>query len=186
VGATRFLVWRGSDDWRAEGTHVEFDDGGLRATGTQIGGDPLPYRVDYALDATDGFRTRRFEVTAAADDGTRRLVLERSTDDEWRIDGETATALAGAQDCDLGLSPLTNFMPLRRHRLHERDGGADFLMAWVEVPNLVVHASAQRYEHVAPGVVRFIDRGLFDGFTADLELDADGLVLRYPDLAERV
>jgi hypothetical protein len=38
---------------------------------------------------------------------------------------------------------------------------------------------------VAPGVVRFVDRGQFDGFTAELELDRDGLVVRYPGLAER-
>jgi len=35
-------------------------------------------------------------------------------------------------------------------------------------------------------VVRYVDRGLFDGFEAELELDADGLVVRYPELAMRV
>jgi hypothetical protein len=34
--------------------------------------------------------------------------------------------------------------------------------------------------------VRFIDRGLSEGFTADLVLDADGLTELYPELAERV
>jgi hypothetical protein len=34
--------------------------------------------------------------------------------------------------------------------------------------------------------VRYVDRGLFDGFTAELELDRDGLVVHYPGLAERV
>ena len=31
-------------------------------------------------------------------------------------------------------------------------------MAWVSVPDLGVHGSAQRYEHVRPGVVRYVDR----------------------------
>jgi hypothetical protein len=58
-------------------------------------------------------------------------------------------------------------------------------MACVDVPSLTVHESEQRYEHLAPGIVRYVDRGRFEGFTAELELDPDGLVLRYPGLAER-
>jgi hypothetical protein len=54
-------------------------------------------------------------------------------------------------------------------------------MAWVSLPDLKVHRSEQRYEHLAPGRVRFSS----DGFTADLELDADGLVITYPGLARR-
>jgi hypothetical protein len=59
-------------------------------------------------------------------------------------------------------------------------------MAWVSVPELTVHAARQRYTHIRPGLVRFesLD-GQFEGFTADLELDDDGLIVRYPGLAER-
>jgi hypothetical protein len=53
-----------------------------------------------------------------------------------------------------------------------------------------VHTYPQRYEHVrttADGsVVRFIDQGPSAGFVADLVLDADGLVLEYPQIARRV
>jgi hypothetical protein len=166
----RFVVWRGTDEWRAEAASVELGADGLRATGTQIG---RGYRVDYELDATlAGFVTRRLVVRAAGDGFDRELVLER---------GDMGDAL----DCDLGLSPLTNAMPVLRHRLHERPGGADFVMAWVSVPELEVTESAQRYEHVRPGVVRFVDRGLFAGFEAELSYDEDGLALSYPELAER-
>jgi hypothetical protein len=54
----------------------------------------------------------------------------------------------------------------------------------VSVPDLRLHASPQRYEHVRPGVVRYV--ALDGDFTAELELDDDGLVVRYPRLAERV
>ena len=100
--------------------------------------------------------------------------------------GATAPELDGALDCDLGLSPLTNLMPIRRHALHQREGVAEILAAWVSVPDLSLHASRQRYEHVRTGVVRFTDLGVHDGFSAELELDADGLVLLYPELARRL
>jgi uncharacterized protein len=62
--------------------------------------------------------------------------------------------------------------------------------AWVSVPDLRVHAYPQRYEAVrrtsSGSIVRFIDRGLHAGFTADLVLDLDCLVVNYPQLARRV
>jgi hypothetical protein len=100
------------------------------------------------------------------------------------VDGARHGDLDGALDCDLAFSPLTNLMPVRRSGLRELPGSEDFVMAWVSVPDLKVHASPQRYEHVRPDVVRFLS---LDGdFTAELELDDDGLVVRYPRLAERV
>jgi hypothetical protein len=69
--------------------------------------------------------------------------------------------------------------------LNKRPGAADFLMAWISVPDLSVVASPQRYEHVSKDVVRYVDRGLFPGFTAVLDLDPTGIVEVYPDLAER-
>ena len=197
-----FILWRGIDEWRAEASSVELTSNGVRAAGTQFGTDPLPYRADYSLDATDGFVTRRFEVTTRGTGWSRRAVLEHDGFGAWEcaveaagdVDlpapGVEAETLAGALDCDLGFSPLTNFMPVRRHRLHEGPGVEDFVMAWVSVPSLEVFASAQRYEFVRQDddvrVVRFIDRGRFAGFTAELELDADGLVVFYPALAKRV
>ena len=100
-------------------------------------------------------------------------------------------ALAGALDCDLGLSPLTNAMPVHRHRLDREPGSFDFVMAWVSVPDLAVHAARQRYRHVSSdgdgGIVRF--ESLEDDrvtFTSDLEFGADGLIDVYPQLARRL
>ena len=172
---THFVTWRGLDEWRAESATVELADDGLKATGTQLGAD---YRLDYRLDASANFVTRSIEIVAVGQGWERTLELRHDGRGGWT----GADGVAGALDCDLALSPLTNAMPIRRSGLHRSEGAADFLMAWIEVPSLRVHASAQRYEHVRPGVVRYVD----DGFSAELELDADGLVVRYPGLAERV
>ena len=172
----RLVIWEGVDAWRVELAQVELWESGLRATGTQLGVEPEPYRLDYRLDAADGFVTRRLEVEVKLAEHERRLALAR--------DGEGW--IEGALDCDLGLSPLTNAMPVQRTGLLERPGAEDFLMAWVSVPDLAVHGSAQRYEHVRPGVVRYVDRGRFEGFTAELAFDPDGLVLDYPGLARRI
>jgi hypothetical protein len=55
-------------------------------------------------------------------------------------------------------------------------------MALVNVPGLSVERSLQRYVPLERGTVRFRS----GTFTADIEFDADGFVVRYPGLAERV
>jgi hypothetical protein len=95
--------------------------------------------------------------------------------------------LSEALDIDIQNSPLTNTMPILREGFRE-GGSGDFVMAFVTLPTLRVEASPQRYEHVRAtetgSVVRYISR---DGdFTADLELDTDGLLAFYPRLARRI
>lgn len=198
----RLALWSGIDAWRAEAASVDLTTDGVWATGTQLGATPIPYRLEYELDAREGFvtRTLRLEATGAA--WARRLRLSRDEDGAWRGEAEhegdadlppgggDTDELRGALDCDLALSPLTNLMPILRHGLHQRPGRIEFLMAWVSVPDLGIHPSRQRYEHVrrdAEGaVVRFTELGVTPGFEADLTLDTDGLVVRYPDLARRV
>jgi|SRR5215218_5453708 len=181
---SRALTWRGLEEWLAEHAQVDLWDAGVVATGVQLGVEPAPYRVDYHLDAPSDWVTRRLEVDASGAGWRRSLVLEHDGAGAWTLDGERVADLDGALDCDLAFSPLTNLMPVCRHGLHEAAGMADFAMAWVSVPDLAVHRSPQRYEHLRGGVVRYI--ALDGDFTADLELDADGLVVRYPRLAERV
>jgi hypothetical protein len=177
---SRVAIWRGTDEWRAEAASIELGPDRLTASGTQISDDPRPYRVDYRLECGGGFVTRLLEV-ATADE---RLALERADDGNWTANGEPLAGLAQALDCDLAFSPLTNAMPILRHRLHREPGERDFAIAWVDVPDLTVHVSRQRYTHVRPGVVRF--ESLDSDFAADLELDDDGLVAFYPQLARRV
>ena len=57
-------------------------------------------------------------------------------------------------------------------------------MAWVSVPDLRVHASRSATSTCAPASCA--SSSLDSDFTAELELDDDGLVVRYPRLAERV
>ena len=187
------IIWRGLDSTRLEAVHVVWGDESLVASGTQIGTSPEAYRLDYRLDVTSGWLTRVLELSAVGRGFARGLRLERD-ERGWSAkrtgDGPAgdldAAALADAVDCDLGFSPLTNLMPVRRHRLNEAAGAVDYIMAWVSVPDLDVFASKQRYEHVRPAVVRFYDYGVADGFTAELVLDHLGVVRHYPELAERV
>ncbi|MEX2237247.1 MAG: putative glycolipid-binding domain-containing protein [Dehalococcoidia bacterium] len=69
-------------------------------------------------------------------------------------------------------------------RQHQRPGAREFVMAWVSVPDLKVHSAGQRYEHIAPGLVRFATAE--GDFAADLRVDKDGFLVGYPGLARRL
>jgi uncharacterized protein len=172
----RRLVWRGLEEWLAEACEVMLDGDRLRAVGVQLGAEPEPYRADYELITGPDWVTERLLVTR----GELTLDLRRAADGSWTANGEPQPHVEGALDCDLAFSPLTNFMPARRLS----SVSADHVMAWVSLPDLTVRRSAQRYERIDDRRVRFI--ALEDGFTAELELDEDGLVMLYPRLAERV
>jgi hypothetical protein len=204
----RLLIWEGepggAGGWRTEAAEVELKDDALRASGTRLATEPLPYRLDYWLDASgDGYVTRSQRIAASGEGWERRLHLQRDPSGEWTtiaVSSEGALDLPApgdlpdlgeALDCDLGFSPLTNTMPLLRHRLHRQPGRGGFVMAWISVPDLAVRASHQRYEHVDiigdGATLRY--SSVEDGretFTADLESDRDGLIRRYPGLARRV
>lgn len=196
----RLLIWSGIDAWRAEAATLELRPGGLSAEGTQLGARPVPYRLDYRLEVGEDWMTRGLDVRAGGVDWRRELDLRHDGQGGWTAqaaqEGDVAlpppggdvAAVHGALDCDLGLCPLTNVMPVRRHKLHLRPGAMDFLMAWVSVPDLGLHPSRQRYEHVGRRddrrVVRYV--GEHRSFVGELELDDDGFVLLYPQLARRL
>jgi hypothetical protein len=192
----RLLVWRGPEEWRAEVARVRLGDDVLTASGTQIGVEPRAYKLDYELQTESRFITRSLIVTARGEGWIRTLALRRGDDGKWTIDAEheggtgmeppggDVSSFSEALDCDLGLCPLTNTMPVLRERMLEAEEPRDFVMAWVKVPDLSVHRSEQRYEPVDDRTVRFVS--LDSDFVAELELDEDGLVVHYPGLGERV
>jgi hypothetical protein len=190
-------VWAKDQPFGAELVNVTMRSRTLSANGVAIGTEPCPYRLDYQLTTTDGYVTAQLIVRTEGPGWRRALRLERAASGAWSCTTETEGALdrpapggdlrsiAGALDCDLGLSPLTNSMPVLRHRLHETGGPMDFLMAWVAVPELAVYPSRQRYTFVGrrgrAWVVRY--ESLDGDFIADITFDDEGIVLDYPGIA---
>ncbi|MFG2989241.1 putative glycolipid-binding domain-containing protein [Streptomyces sp. NPDC048257] len=165
----------------------------LAARGRAVGLLPEPHWVTYTLDTGDDYVTSRLRVSVDTAGGTRTVDL-RNDAGRWTVDGAYRPDLDGALDCDLGLCPLTNTMPVLRHDLHRGTGGGgsgphDFLMAWVSVPDLAVSANRQTYTPLAPdgqgvGGPRASRVRYSSGeFQSDIEFDERGLVLDYPELA---
>jgi hypothetical protein len=179
------FVWRVVETAGFEAAWVQSEGGVLRGDGTAVGQLPEQYRLDYALETDADLITARLDVTASLSSASRRLELRRDGGG-WMVNGERRPDLAGALDCDLAGSPLTNTMPIVRHRLHERPGSQKLVMAFVEVPSLRVVSARQRYDHLARMEDQARVRFSSGSFSQDLVVDKDGFVIDYPTMARRV
>ncbi|BAO88782.1 putative glycolipid-binding domain-containing protein [Caballeronia cordobensis] len=98
--------------------------------------------------------------------------------------GEAHELLRGCIDVDITATPFTNTLPIRRLRL-ERGERRVIRVVYVRVPELSVSAVEQAYTCLEPDR-RYRYEGLDTGFTADITVDEDGLVLDYPGLYTRI
>jgi hypothetical protein len=193
-------VWAKDEPFGTEFAQLTLSASTLSATGVAIGTEPCPYRLEYDLHTGNQFITRGLKVRSSGLGWRRALILERSLAGEWSCTTEAEGDLdlpppggdmalvAGALDCDLGLSPVTNSMPVLRHGLLAGGGPVDLVMAWVAVPELAVRASSQRYTFASRvrdrSLVRF--ESLDSVFHAEIAFDEHGLVLDYPGIARVV
>jgi uncharacterized protein len=198
----RLVAWLGPEPLRLDVVSVTFDADQLSAHGSSTTGE---YALTYRLATGPRWITRRLDVRVDGDGWWRQLTLERDPEGRWSsrrtepsVAGDPVTTIAehdeldGALDCDLGLCPLTNTMPVLRHELLEASRAGetrriDLTMAWVSVPELDVVASAQHYDPgvpVAGGGAQIRYRS--GDFVEHIEFDADGLVVSYPSIGRRI
>jgi uncharacterized protein len=150
----------------AEHCTLERTDGGFRLTGTAVVAEQgAPYLVGYAVEADAEWRTRSTVVRCNGS----RLELAADAAGGWSL-----PALEGCLDVDLGFTPSTNTLPIRRLGLEIGDA-ADIDAAWLRFPALKFERLSQRYERLAEDRYRYSS----PGFQADLVVDAHGLVVEY-------
>jgi hypothetical protein len=175
---TRRVAWRRSDEIEAdEHCTLSLRDGSLSLVGTVIGAEGgLPVRTEYRVLADRTGMTSAVHVRDLRGFETRTLTLERTAKGSWTIDGTAARGLRGCTDVDLGCSPSTNTLPVRRLRL-AIGGSATIQAAWIRFPGLTVVKAAQTYTRLDERTYRY-ESG---AFAADLSVDDDGLVAVYAE-----
>ncbi|QOY92479.1 putative glycolipid-binding domain-containing protein [Massilia sp. UMI-21] len=178
----RAYRWRSEDGAGLEHLSLHHRDEVIVADGVVIGdcGDG-PFGCSYRICCDSGWRVRSLEVHAA---GGESLVLTSDGSGRWRDgDGADQPQLTGCIDVDIAATPFTNTLPIRRlgSRLLGRTGIA---VVYIPVPALAPSRLEQAYTPLPDG--RYLYEGPIGAFEAVLELDADGLVLRYPALFARL
>lgn len=178
-------AWAQWDGPGLEHLRLRVGENGTEADGVVIGEEDGTYfRVRYTIRCDPRWRTR--EVIMDPLDGSDPLRLLSDGEGTWRdVSGRMLPELMACIDVDISVTPFTNTLPIRRLGLTEGET-SEISVVYVNVPSLRLETSGQRYTRLERGLYRYEDEGLFRGFTADLPVDGDGLVLDYPGIFRRI
>lgn len=155
---------------------------GIKVRSAIVGqADDARYGVLYELNLTPDWR---FQTILLQRTDGRMAVLRRGDDGVWLdINGDALPDLEGCFDIDFEMTPFTNSLPIRRDPLRIGETRR-FWMAYIPADTLEPFADEQIYTRLDERRYRFEDA---DGsFSAEITVDAHGLVTDYPELFVRV
>ncbi|HSK06705.1 MAG TPA: putative glycolipid-binding domain-containing protein [Acidimicrobiia bacterium] len=148
---------------------------GYRFTGTTlIRREGIRVEIDYVVDTGPDWSTRsaRIDIPAVA----TLFEVEVSHDRRWVIDGDHRPDLDGCVDIDLGWTPATNTLPIRRLRF-KRGIPVTTRVGWLKWSELVFMPAEQTYTKQGEGGWTYAS----GEFSADLVVDELGVVVDYGD-----
>jgi hypothetical protein len=157
-------------------------DDDIRVTSDLVhaGEEPFGLRYSWVLDRH--WRTRALEMAVRSTGREQVCHVERTGHDTWAVDGQARPDLKGCVELDLSATPFCNSLAI--HYLQGKTG--ELTVSFVQLPELSIVPSLQRYEALGPRRWRYVDLGAAKGFTAVLDLDSEGLVHHYEGLFETI
>lgn len=170
TGLERFELLRAADEWIFRGTILTL-------------ADDAAAEAQYEIVCDHSFRTRRANVSVHDAAGERTLQIAAESG-RWYENGRENHKVQGAIDIDLGWSPSTNTLPIRRLGLEVGQSSGEFLAAWVRFPELTLQPLPQEYVRLEDRSYRYSSRS--GAFVANLLVDDDGLVLNYEGFWQRI
>ncbi|WP_268240928.1 putative glycolipid-binding domain-containing protein [Nocardia camponoti] len=181
------LTWRAHDNSRMESVRVTVNGNRIRAAGRLIGSaseEHPAFSASYDLVTDEAGATRRLSLRTTTAAGERHASIQRDEENYWLVDAggsHVRATFGGAVDVDVVLSPFFNTLPIRRFGLQNAVGDVQVPVVYVRLPELLVQEAELTYSSAADGI-----NVLSPVSSATLRVDAEGFVLDYPGLAERV
>ncbi len=183
----REVLWSAWDEPGLEHVRLAVRESGVVADGLVLGvSEGRPLRIAYEVRCDRLWRVRAARVGVPGEPPKVELLSDGRGN--WTgPDGKPVAYLEGCDYVDISVTPFTNTLPVRKLGL-EPGESAEISVVYFDGFELQPWPEPQRYtclENVSGGgLFRFLS--LDGGFTADLPVDADGLVLDYPGLFRRV
>ncbi|CAN3131373.1 putative glycolipid-binding domain-containing protein [Mycobacterium sp. smrl_JER01] len=183
------LTWRAHDVPRMESARVQLSGDRVKAYGRIVAAatsEHPAFSASYDLVTDETGATKRLSLTVTLAERERQLSIARDEENMWLVQehsGQTSrSAYDGALDVDVIFSPFFNALPIRRTRVYQGSGGSVTVpVVYVRVPDLSVDVATISYAAGADGIEL---RSPVAETT--VTVDADGFILDYPGLAERI
>lgn len=178
------VLWRRLDMPGHERARLERRADGWALSGTALFvHEERPVQLDYSVVCDAAWSTRSAVVRGAIGDRAVDLSVVADESSRWWQDGSERPAVEGCTDIDLGFSPSTNLLPIRRLSLAVGEE-AGVLAAWLPFPGFVLEPLPQTYRREKGEIYRYESRG--GRFTRNLQVVDSGFVVLYPGIWEAV
>jgi len=170
-----------------ESVRVQLSGKRIKANGRIVAAetDTNPaFAAYYDLLTDETGATKRLGMTATLAERERQLVVARDDENVWLItdhQGDTRAAYEGALDVDVVYSPFFNTLPIRRIGLHEHPDSITVPTVYVNLPEMSVSAATVSYSNIGDGMKVHSPVA-----NTTLTVDAEGFIVDYPGLAERI
>ena len=139
--------------------------------------------LHYEVVADAAFHTRRAVVSGYIGKTPVDLRIQASRAGRWKVNGIDHPATRGCIDLDLGFTPATNLLPLRRLALRTGQE-AQAPAAYLPFPKTDLVVLPQRYKRLSRAEYDYESPDY--GYRATLRVTPLGAVVQYPGLFEMV
>jgi hypothetical protein len=162
-------LWKSSDGWQLSGVAIF-----LFAQ--------KPCLLSYEVNTDSHWETHTANISGYVGKSIIALTLAHTPNNRWSINDIELQKAADCIDLDLGFTPATNLIAIRRLSL-AIGARSQANAAWLDFPDFTLkqleqqyyRLSHDRYEYTAPSV----------DYAAVLEVDDYGAIARYPQLWEQ-
>lgn len=162
-------LWKSGDGWQLAGTAIFLFD-------------QQPCLLSYEVNTDSHWKTCTAAISGYVGESIMALAIARTPNHRWSINGIELQEAAHCVDLDLGFTPATNLIAIRRLSL-AIGARSPSPAAWLAFPDFTLNQleqhyhriSRDRYEYSAPSA----------GYADVLEVDAYGAIARYPQLWEQ-
>jgi len=186
---TNAFIWQRHNTPTLEFFQIEEKADVYSASGTVVGqieGKNLTLNYEVTTDRNWQFLSVR--LTQKTDQDVEKTTnIHRHDDGQWYVDDIVRPDLEPCLEIDIAATPFTNTLPINRLR-DALETETELTMVYISVPGLAVEPVVQRYKalEVSDGNRRYLYKGVFRGFEGVIDVDRDGLVLKYSDTFDRL
>jgi hypothetical protein len=164
----------------SESGRLSESDGGRSLSGQALFvQDGKPCSIAYEVTCDAGWHARSARVDGFLGTQDLHYAIERLADGGWTLNGERQAEVAGLIDVDLGFTPATNLLAIRRFDL-EVGMATPAPAAYLAFPELRLVRLEQTYRRLDE--VRYAYAAPMLGYDEILEVSPAGFVVDYPGL----
>lgn len=131
--------------------------------------------VDYRVVCDQDGNTEQVTIQYIQQNKVQTMRLQKDANHRWLRDGIHLPELDGLVDIDIGATPSTNLLPIRRLRLNIGES-QQMTAAWVRFPEFDVLPLQQIYTRMGEFEYEYRSLG---GYRARLRTDAEGIIRDY-------